>query len=100
MFQEEDYVDRPVPPSKHEQNDGTILAMCVPGAGAHRPALLAWIKWMEKDNPRLAQVPVLFQIESEMTDGGGQLQAYTGQADKHETIEKKALKEIFKDRKR
>ena len=98
MFEEE-HTERPIPPSKHEQSDGTILAMCVPGFGSHRPALLAWIKWLEKQNPRLAQVPVLFQIESDSMDGSGQLQAYTGGAEKERTLEEKALKEIFKDTK-
>jgi hypothetical protein len=96
MFEEE-YPERPVAPSKHEQEDGTILAMCVLAAGAQRPALLAWIKWLERHNPRLAQVPVLFRIEASELVEGGQLQAYTGHH--HSTVEQKALREIFKDTK-
>lgn len=51
-------------PSVHEQEDGTIFAMCATGTSS-RDSLLSWIRSLEKDgNPALAEVPVLFMSRS------------------------------------
>ncbi|XP_063865697.1 evolutionarily conserved signaling intermediate in Toll pathway, mitochondrial-like [Scylla paramamosain] len=47
------------PCSVHEQEDGTILALCVTGTSG-RDSLLSWIRLLEKSNPCLARIPVLF----------------------------------------
>ncbi|XP_071528590.1 evolutionarily conserved signaling intermediate in Toll pathway, mitochondrial [Panulirus ornatus] len=47
------------PPSVHEQEDGTILAICATGT-SNRDSLLSWIRLLEKTNPNLANIPVLF----------------------------------------
>jgi signaling intermediate in Toll pathway protein len=51
-------------PSVHEQEDGTILAMCATGTSS-RDSLLSWIRSLEiNGNPVLAKVPVLFTSKS------------------------------------
>lgn len=51
-------------PSVHEQEDGTVFAMCATGTSS-RDSLLSWIRSLEKDgNPALAEVPVLFTSKS------------------------------------
>jgi signaling intermediate in Toll pathway protein len=51
-------------PSVHEQEDGTIFAMCATGTSS-RDSLLSWIRSLEIDgNPALAEVPVLFTSRS------------------------------------
>lgn len=48
-----------LPCSVHEQEDGTILALCVTGTSG-RDSVLSWIRLLEKSNPCLANIPVLF----------------------------------------
>ncbi|XP_046996827.1 evolutionarily conserved signaling intermediate in Toll pathway, mitochondrial [Schistocerca americana] len=51
-------------PSVHEQDDGTILAMCATGTSS-RDSLLSWIRLLEADgNPQLAKIPVVFTLKS------------------------------------
>jgi len=51
-------------PSVHEQEDGTIFAMCATGTSS-RDSLLSWIRSLEiNGNPVLAKVPVLFTSKS------------------------------------
>jgi signaling intermediate in Toll pathway protein len=51
-------------PSVHEQDDGTIFAMCATGTSS-RDSLLSWIRSLEiNNNPVLAKVPVLFTSKS------------------------------------
>nr|CAD7429439.1 unnamed protein product [Timema monikensis] len=53
-----------VPPTVHEQDDGTILAMCATGTSS-RDSLLSWVRLLERDgNPALGHVPVLFKLRS------------------------------------
>lgn len=47
------------PCSVHEQEDGTILGLCVTGTSGC-DSLLSWIRLLEKTNPCLASIPVLF----------------------------------------
>jgi evolutionarily conserved signaling intermediate in Toll pathway len=50
--------------SVHEQNDGTIFAICCTGTST-KDSLLSWIRLLEKDgNPDLATIPVLFKFRS------------------------------------
>ncbi|XP_049828649.1 evolutionarily conserved signaling intermediate in Toll pathway, mitochondrial isoform X1 [Schistocerca gregaria] len=50
-------------PSVHEQDDGTILAMCATGTSS-RDSLLSWIRLLETDgNPQLAKIPVVFTLK-------------------------------------
>lgn len=48
--------------SVHEQDDGTIFAMCITGTST-KDSLLSWIRLLENDgNPKLATIPVLFKF--------------------------------------
>jgi len=50
-------------PSVHEQEDGTILAVCATGSSS-RDSLLSWIRVLEQSNPNLANMAVLFTLTS------------------------------------
>jgi evolutionarily conserved signaling intermediate in Toll pathway len=48
----------------HEQDDGTIFAICCTGTST-KDSLLSWIRLLEQDgNPDLAEIPVLFKFRS------------------------------------
>ncbi|KAJ9581180.1 hypothetical protein L9F63_023639 [Diploptera punctata] len=52
------------PPSVHEQEDGTIFAMCATGTSS-RDSVLSWIRCLEADgNPALAEIPIIFKSKS------------------------------------
>jgi len=50
-------------PSVHEQEDGTILAVCATGSSS-RDSLLSWVRRLEVSNPRLEDMVVLFTLTS------------------------------------
>jgi len=50
-------------PCVHEQEDGTILAVCATGSSS-RDSLLSWIRVLESSNPNLANMAVLFTLTS------------------------------------
>ncbi|CAG0925501.1 unnamed protein product [Notodromas monacha] len=50
-------------PSVHEQADGVILAACATGTSS-RDSLLSWIRLLQRTNPRLGEVPVVFKSRS------------------------------------
>ncbi|XP_046392248.1 evolutionarily conserved signaling intermediate in Toll pathway, mitochondrial [Ischnura elegans] len=50
-------------PSVHEQEEGTILGMCASGTSS-RSSLLSWIRILQKNNPRLVTIPILFSLRS------------------------------------
>jgi len=50
-------------PSVHEQEDGTILAVCATGSSS-RDSLLSWVRRLEHANPRLQDMVVLFTLTS------------------------------------
>jgi len=50
-------------PSVHEQEDGTIFAVCATGTSS-RESLLSWIRFLEKENPKLSELAVLFTLQS------------------------------------
>jgi len=52
-----------VQPSVHEQEDGTILAIGVTGTSS-KDSLLSWIRFLEKKNPHLANLSVIFATSS------------------------------------
>lgn len=51
----------------HEQEDGTIYAVCATGTSS-RDSLLSWVRSLEKDNEVLARIPVLFTLKSPIGD--------------------------------
>jgi hypothetical protein len=48
----------------HEQDDGVILAMCITGTSS-RDSLVSWIRFLQKSNPNLEQIPVIFTLRTE-----------------------------------
>ena len=50
-------------PGVHEQEDGTILAVCATGTSS-RDSLLSWIRNLEETNPNLCKLAVLFTLTS------------------------------------
>lgn len=57
-----------IPLSVYEQEDGTYYAMCVTGTSS-KESLVSWIRFLEKKNPNLAKVPVVFKIKSHTERG-------------------------------
>ncbi|KAI5651906.1 evolutionarily conserved signaling intermediate in toll pathway domain-containing protein [Phthorimaea operculella] len=52
----------------HEQDDGTIVAVCATGTSS-RDSLLSWIRLLEKhENPVLSSIPVIFTLVSPTVD--------------------------------
>ncbi|XP_041977910.1 evolutionarily conserved signaling intermediate in Toll pathway, mitochondrial [Aricia agestis] len=52
----------------HEQDDGTIVAVCATGTSS-RDSLLSWIRLLEKyDNPSLSEIPVIFTLLAPPSD--------------------------------
>lgn len=47
----------------HQQQEGTILGMCITGT-ASKDSLATWIKHLEKSNPVLSQIPVVFSLRT------------------------------------
>ena len=50
-------------PCVHEQEDGTILAIGITGMST-KDSLLSWIRFLQRRNPRLASLPILFSTHS------------------------------------
>lgn len=54
--------------SIHQQDDGTIYAICATGTST-KDSLLSWIRLLEANgNPILAERPVLFKFISQVDD--------------------------------
>lgn len=54
--------------SIHQQDDGTIYAICATGTST-KDSLLSWIRLLETHgNPVLAEIPVLFKFKSNVND--------------------------------
>lgn len=54
--------------SIHQQDDGTIYAICATGAST-KDSLLSWIRLLERNgNPSLAHTPVLFTFRTPVDD--------------------------------
>lgn len=50
-------------PNVHQQEDGTILGCCATGTSS-RDSLLSWVRAMERDNPSLEKMVVMFTLQS------------------------------------
>lgn len=54
--------------SIHQQDDGTIYAICATGTST-KDSLLSWIRLLETNgNPSLAHIPVLFKFRAPVDD--------------------------------
>ncbi|KAH0950780.1 hypothetical protein HN011_006754 [Eciton burchellii] len=52
-----------IPPTVHEQSDGTFFAVCATGTST-KDSLLYWIRCLQKHNPILISIPVIFKLAS------------------------------------
>lgn len=54
--------------SIHQQDDGTIFAICATGTST-KDSLLSWVRLLEENgNPNLANTPVLFKFTTAVND--------------------------------
>ena len=64
--------------SVHQQDDGTIFAICATGTST-KDSLLSWIRLLEANgNPALSEIPVLFRFHSKVGEKAIQIE---GQVD-------------------
>jgi len=49
--------------NRHEQEDGSIIAVAATGTSS-RDSLLSWIRFLQRDNPDLENIPILFTLHS------------------------------------
>lgn len=63
-------------PTVHEQDDGTYFAMCATGTST-KDSLLSWIRCLQKKNPILTVIPVVFKLMSSTRE---QLYITTGES--------------------
>lgn len=54
-------------PGIHEQEDATILAVCATGTSTS-DSLLSWIRHLQKTNPDLADLPIVFKLKMPPTE--------------------------------
>ncbi|XP_075231645.1 evolutionarily conserved signaling intermediate in Toll pathway, mitochondrial-like [Lycorma delicatula] len=54
-------------PSVHEQEDGIYYAVCATGTSS-KDSLLSWVRLLQRENPCLSVVPVLFTLRSPTSD--------------------------------
>ncbi|CAD1478835.1 unnamed protein product, partial [Heterotrigona itama] len=52
-----------IPVTIHEQDDGVYYAMCASGTSS-KDSLLSWIRCLQKTNPILKKIPVVFKLRS------------------------------------
>lgn len=63
--------------SVHQQDDGTIFAICATGTST-KDSLLSWIRLLEANgNPALGEIPVLFRFHSKVGDKAIQIEGKT-----------------------
>ncbi|XP_046557416.1 evolutionarily conserved signaling intermediate in Toll pathway, mitochondrial-like [Haliotis rubra] len=49
--------------SMHQQEDGTIMAMCITGS-ASKDSLVTWVRYLQRRNPMLEHIPVVFKLRT------------------------------------
>lgn len=75
--------------SIHQQDDGTIYAICATGTST-KDSLLSWIRLLEKDgNPQLAHLPVLFTFRTPVDDRALVVVNNSNDSKERKTIDKK-----------
>ncbi|XP_041364709.1 evolutionarily conserved signaling intermediate in Toll pathway, mitochondrial-like isoform X2 [Gigantopelta aegis] len=63
LFESEESTDIVPRPSVHEQDDGTVLAMCITGT-ASKDSLVTWVRYLQTENPTLEHTPIVFSLRS------------------------------------
>jgi len=60
--EQDDRIDGTLPVANdHEQEDGTILAVCATGTSS-KDSLLSWVRLLQMENPDLEKIPILFSL--------------------------------------
>ncbi|XP_046350150.2 evolutionarily conserved signaling intermediate in Toll pathway, mitochondrial-like [Haliotis rufescens] len=49
--------------SMHQQEDGTVMAMCITGS-ASKDSLVTWVRYLQRRNPVLEHIPVVFKLRT------------------------------------
>lgn len=49
-------------PNVHQQDDGTILGMCITETST-KDSLISWIRCLQEDNPSLDKIPIVFALK-------------------------------------
>ncbi|KAI4495472.1 hypothetical protein M0802_008686 [Mischocyttarus mexicanus] len=52
-----------VEPTVHDQEDGVYFAVCATGTSS-KDSALSWIRFLQKDNPILKEIPILIKLAS------------------------------------
>ncbi|XP_060082334.1 evolutionarily conserved signaling intermediate in Toll pathway, mitochondrial-like [Ylistrum balloti] len=52
-----------VSPSIHSQDTGIVMATCVTGTTS-RDSVVTWVRYLQKTNPKLEHIPILFSIKT------------------------------------
>lgn len=63
FFEEVDKSKIVIKPTVHEQEDGTILALCITETSS-KNSLVSWINILQESNPNLKDTPVVFNFNS------------------------------------
>lgn len=63
IFDSEEPKDLVVKPNVHQQEDGTVLGMCITENGT-KDSLISWIRCLQEDNPSLENIPVVFSVQT------------------------------------
>lgn len=63
MFDAEEPQELAVKPNVHQQEEGTILGMCITETGT-KDSLISWIRCLQDANPSLEKIPIVFTLRS------------------------------------
>ncbi|KAJ8318943.1 hypothetical protein KUTeg_004034 [Tegillarca granosa] len=66
FFEDEEPTDLAPLKSIHEQDDLTILGMCITGTGS-KDSLVTWIRYLQQKNHKLEQIPIVFSLKPPVT---------------------------------
>lgn len=63
IFDAEEPKDLTPRPNVHQQEDGTILGMCITENNT-KDSLISWIRCLQEANPNLSKIPIVFTLKS------------------------------------
>ncbi|BFZ17292.1 hypothetical protein BsWGS_20331 [Bradybaena similaris] len=66
-FEDEQNVGMQPAVTVHQQEDSTVLGLCITGAST-KSSVVTWIRCLEKHNPNLSKTPVIFKLNSPDAD--------------------------------
>lgn len=63
IFDTEEPKELAIKPNIHQQEEGTILGMCVTETNT-KDSLVSWIRCLQESNPNLEKIPIVFTLRS------------------------------------